>query len=305
MPEEPSQVSRRGFVSTGATLLAGFGLSAALPASRALASTSAGAAGSGVVGYGTAPGADLALYRPVSVSSTDYAPTPAAFAVDRVAEVGRRGTGWRALAGDPQWIAVDLQAPCTVSSVVLTFEAQASDPAFPTDGGGNPYANTTGDEILSSCAVAFTIDTSADGTSWTTAYSTTSGTGGVTTVPLPKPVAARWVRMTATQRSTSNPLGLNGFQVYGACDTKRPAARGWSSWGGNREPAPPLAVAADGTVPIESGWDLTLDDWAGSTDGAALSGPAVDTTDWVPATVPDRCWPPWSSRATSPIRSTA
>jgi hypothetical protein len=60
---------------------------------------------------------------PVAVSSTDYAPTPAAFAVDGLAETGVRGSGWRAAAGDPQWIAVDLQAPCRVEAVTLIFEA--------------------------------------------------------------------------------------------------------------------------------------------------------------------------------------
>jgi beta-galactosidase/beta-glucuronidase len=45
-------------------------------------------------------------------------------------------------------------------------------------------------------------------------------------------------------------------------------------------------VASDGTVPIESGWALTLDTWAGTGGGAALSVPAAETAGWVSATVP-------------------
>src|ERR1700722_8946931 len=143
MSENDMPLSRRGLLTSGATLLAGFGLSAALPATRAFA------AGPAPVGTGTGKAAsalsDLALYRPVSASSTAYAATPAAFAVDRIAETGVKGSGWRAATGGRQWIAVDLQAPCVIESVVLTFEADAGDQPFSPASGGNPYANTTGD----------------------------------------------------------------------------------------------------------------------------------------------------------------
>src|SRR5690242_21363840 len=105
MAQQLTRISRRHFVTAGAGLLAGFGLSAVLPERTASADPAAPAAASGT---------DLARYRPVSVSSTDYAATPAEFAVDGLAEVGARGSGWRAAPGDPQWIAVDLQAPCRV-----------------------------------------------------------------------------------------------------------------------------------------------------------------------------------------------
>ena len=84
MPEQHDQVSRRTFLSANAALLAGFGLSSAL-ASPALASTRSGP--SGPPGTTT----DLARYRPVTVSSTAYGPTPAEFAVDRLAQTGVGG----------------------------------------------------------------------------------------------------------------------------------------------------------------------------------------------------------------------
>src|SRR4051812_9453748 len=105
MSDQSFRPSRRALLSTGSTLLAGFGLGTVFPAD-ALASSSE---------QPEQPG-ELAAYRPVAVSSTDYAPTQAEFAVDGVPATGVRGTGWRAAAGDPQWISVDLQALCEVHS---------------------------------------------------------------------------------------------------------------------------------------------------------------------------------------------
>ena len=267
-------VSRRVFLTTGATLLAGFTADAVLPAAPASASAATAPIGA----------AELALYRPVTVSSTDYAPTPARFAVDRLALTGVQGTGWRAAQGDPQWIAVDLQAPCQIEAVTLVFEATASDAAFNGD-----YSHTTGAEILSSAATSFTLDVSADGKTWQTVYQTTSGTGGEVDIPLSTPVTAQYVRMTSTARSNTNPVGLNGFQVYGTCSTPRPPAHGWTSWDASPRQAPPLTIRPDGTVPLESGWSLTMDDLApaGAT-GASLSTATASTAggSWIAASVP-------------------
>src|SRR5882724_8429867 len=188
MVDQP-ELSRRTFISAGATLLASVGV----PAAFSSAAEAAPAA--------PAPAAktDLARYRPVAVSSTDYAPTPASFAVDGLAETGVRGSGWRAAAGaDPQWIAVDLQAPCRVEAVTLVFEALATDPPFNGD-----YTHTDGTEILSSAAVAYTIDVSADGKAWQTVHQVADGAGGRQDATLAAPVTARWVRMTATRRANA------------------------------------------------------------------------------------------------------
>jgi hypothetical protein len=268
---ETDGVSRRGFLATGVTLLAGFGLATALPEAVAAASAD------------SSTPSDLALFRPVTVSSTDYAATPGSFAVDGVAQVGLRGSGWRAAQGDPQWMVVDLQGQCQVSKIVLTFDAKPGDPAFDFSKSRN---QTTGLEILTSYSTSYALDVSTDGEVWTTVYSTTAGTGAVSTVPLAKPAAARWVRFTSFGRSTSNPLGLNGFQVYGTTKGGRPQVTGWTNWPAQHRTPPALTVAGDGTVPIESGWVLTMDDFAPSQDGAALSGPSVNTDSWVPATVP-------------------
>ncbi|MGV9454454.1 discoidin domain-containing protein [Streptomyces sp. NPDC003635] len=272
--------SRRAVVATGSTLLAGFGLGTVFSPAADAADRTASAASTG-----TSALAELAVHRPVRVSSQAYAPTQPEFIVDTIPTRGVRGTGWRAEAGDPQWVEVDLEADCRVDRIRLTFEADASDPVFTPPTSGNPRQGTTGKEILSSYATEFVVETSRDRDSWTSAYRTTAGTGGVVDIPLAAPVTARWVRMTARRRSSPNPLGLNGFEVYGTAPGRRPEATGWTDWGTHREHPPALAVTDDGTVPLESGWTLTLDDWADG-DGAALSRTGVDTSRWLPATVP-------------------
>ena len=280
MAQDLNGVSRRFVLTAGTGLLAGFGLAAVLPGTASAAPVTE----LDPLGKGPKGTTDLALFRPVQVSSTDYAATPAEFAVDGLAQVGVKGSGWRAAQGDSQWMIVDLQGRCQVSSVVLTFEAQPGDQAFDANGARD---NTTGAEIQSSYAVVLQLDVSTDGKSWRTVYGTDSGAGGVLTIPLDPAVTARWVRFSASRRSTTNPLGLNGFQVYGTSKDNRPAARGWTTWPVRQRDTPPaLEVAADGTVPLESGWVLTMDDWAPSSDGAVLSGPTVDTRSWLPATVP-------------------
>lgn len=277
LPGSSRLPSRRTVVTSGATLLAGFGLSS-LPAPHAAA------APTGPPAAPATPG-ELALYRPVAVSSTAYAATPGSFVVDRLASPGVRGSGWRAEGGDPQWIAVDLQAACEVTHIRLTFEADASDPVYTPPTSGNVHSGTTGKEIRSSYSLVFVVETSLDDKSWTTAYRTTAGTGGMVNVQFPRPVRARWVRMTSQKRSSPLPLGLNGFEVYGTTEGRRPSATGWTDWGSHPAKVPKLKVAGDGTVPLESGWRLTMDDWADA-DGAGLSKTSVDTSTWLPATVP-------------------
>jgi hypothetical protein len=224
------------------------------------------------------------LYRPVQASSTAYAATPPQFVVDNLPLPGVKGSGWRAASADPQWITVDLQAKCRVEAVRLTFEATATDPAFDFSG-GNPYGQTVGSELLSSSPLNFRVDISTDGTTWRTVHQATNSPGGFVDVTL-APVTARYVRLTGTKQANANALGLNGFQVFGTSSGSRPPATGWTSWGTHHDTPPALVAAADGTVQVENGWTLTLDEYAGTTDGAVLSQPATDTSAWLPATVP-------------------
>jgi hypothetical protein len=265
VPLDP--VSRRAFLATSGGLLASWTLPATARATP------------------PAQAADLARFRPVRASSTAYAATPPEFAVDGLAVPGVRGSGWRAGGTDPQWIMVDLQARCRVESVRLTFEATAQDPAFDFSG-GNPYGNTTGQELLSSSPLDFRVDTSTDGTSWQTVHQATNSPGGAVEIALASPVTAQYVRLTGTRQANTNALGLNGFQVYGITGAHRPEVTGWTDWGRHPDRPPALRKAADGIYPIESGWTLTMDDFASTPDGAVLAQPATDTSTWLPATVP-------------------
>ncbi|MEN0128318.1 MAG: discoidin domain-containing protein [Brevundimonas sp.] len=115
-----------------------------------------------------------------SVESADY--TPAKAAVD-----GDNGTRWSSQASDSQWLQVDLGSSKTIGSVQLRWETA--------------YAK------------AFTIQTSQDGTSWTTVATVTNGTGGNQTVAAPG--TGRYVRINLTQRATGYGYSLWEFQVFG------------------------------------------------------------------------------------------
>ncbi|MEU2632044.1 discoidin domain-containing protein, partial [Kitasatospora sp. NPDC007106] len=126
------------------------------PPWRALAGLVAGALVAGLLlflpaGRAQAAASLLSQGRPVTASSEENHGTAAANAVD-----GNTGTRWSSANTDPQWIQVDLGAVATVSQVVLTWEAA--------------YGK------------AYRIQLSADGTSWTDAYSTTTGAGGTETL---------------------------------------------------------------------------------------------------------------------------
>uniref|UniRef100_UPI003F555E0A discoidin domain-containing protein n=1 Tax=Peterkaempfera podocarpi TaxID=3232308 RepID=UPI003F555E0A len=124
----------------------------------------------------------LSQGRTATASSEENYGTPASNAVD-----GDTGTRWSSAAADPQWLQVDLGAPAAVSQVVLTWEAA--------------YAK------------AYQIQLSTDGTTWTSAYSTTTGAGGTETLNVSG--TARYVRLYGTARATGYGYSLWEFQVYG------------------------------------------------------------------------------------------
>src|SRR5580704_2713496 len=124
----------------------------------------------------------LSQGAPATASSTESASYPASDAVD-----GNTGTRWSSAFSDPQWLQVDLGATASISQVVLQWET--------------------------AYATAFQIQTSADGTNWTTIYSTTTGTGGTQTLNVTG--TGRYVRMYGTARATQYGYSLWEFQVYG------------------------------------------------------------------------------------------
>ncbi|MFI0720364.1 glycoside hydrolase family 3 C-terminal domain-containing protein [Streptomyces sp. NPDC021224] len=168
--------------------------------------SSGGGTGGTTGGGGTTPGAcgnsGAATGKPATASSTQDAGTfPASAAFD-----GNAGTRWSSAASDPQWIQVDLGSAQDVCGVTLNWEA-----AYGT---------------------AYQIQTSADGTNWSTAYSTTAGKGGVETHDFT--AHTRYVRVYGTQRATQWGYSLWEVQVLspGGGETEPPGG-GTGGDGGN------------------------------------------------------------------------
>ncbi|MFF2720033.1 discoidin domain-containing protein [Streptomyces sp. NPDC058011] len=124
----------------------------------------------------------LSQGKPVTASSEENYGTPATAAVD-----GNANTRWSSAASDPQWIRVDLGATTKLSQVVLDWET-----AY-----GKGYR----------------IELSSNGSTWSTAYQTTTGDGGTDTLNISGD--ARYVRVYGTARGTGYGFSLWEFKVYG------------------------------------------------------------------------------------------
>jgi hypothetical protein len=208
-----------------------------------------------VAGPAHAAGTLLSQGRPATASSTENAGTPASAAVD-----GDTTTRWSSAFADPQWLRVDLGSTATISQVVLVWEA--------------------------AYATSFQIQTSADGSSWTSVYTTTTGTGGTQTLNLSG--TGRYVRIYATARATVYGYSLFEFQVFGtiggsgACGTSN-AALGRPATASSTENATfPASAAVDGNTGTR--WSSAFADpqWLQVDLGATVTVCQVILT-WEPA----------------------
>lgn len=120
--------------------------------------------------------------KPVKASST-YSEPGSDYRPENVVD-GLPDTRWSSEFSDPQWLAVDLGAPTTISRIVLDWEA--------------------------ACAQCYTIQVSLDGSTWTDVYTTTSGKGGAEEIKF-APTSARWVRFYGTKRAT--PFGYSLWEM--------------------------------------------------------------------------------------------
>ncbi|WP_460848355.1 ThuA domain-containing protein [Phytohabitans suffuscus] len=135
-------------------------------------------------GAGTPPqSGNLALNKPATASSVEAAEYPASAAVDASAT-----TRWASAFSDPQWIQVDLGATYSIDRVRLVWEAA--------------YGS------------AYQIQTSANGSTWTTVRSITGGNGGEDD-NTGLGASGRYVRIYGTARGTAWGYSLFTFEVYG------------------------------------------------------------------------------------------
>ncbi|GIF74472.1 discoidin domain-containing protein [Asanoa siamensis] len=132
-----------------------------------------------------AGGTPISAFKTVNASSYEGGNAPAA-AVD-----GRTTTRWSSQYSDPQWISVDFGGTASINQVVLTWE--------------------------SAYASAYRLETSTNGTTWTSVYSTTAGRGG--TERLAVTASGRFLRLYGTARATGYGYSLWEFQVFGTVDT--------------------------------------------------------------------------------------
>src|SRR6266487_1962958 len=167
----------------------------------------------------------LSQGKPATASSTESASYPASNAVD-----GNASTRWSSAFSDPQWIQVDLGSSQSICQVTLNWEAA--------------YGK------------AFQIQTSPDASTWTSIYSTTTGTGGIQTLTVSG--TGRYIRMFGTVRGTPYGYSLWEFSVF------------TTSGGGGGDTTPPSAPAgltASGTTANST--NLT---WNASTDNVGVTG---------------------------------
>ncbi|WP_333770161.1 glycoside hydrolase family 3 C-terminal domain-containing protein [Streptomyces sp. IBSBF 2435] len=162
----------------------------------------------------------LSQGKPATASSAENAGTAASAAVD-----GNTGTRWSSAFTDPQWLQVDLGSSQPISKVVLNWEA--------------------------AYATAFKIQTSANGTSWTDVYSTTTATGGTQTLNVTG--TGRYVRMYGTARATAYGYSLWEFQVWGGSGGTQPTACG-NTTAGIGKPATASSTENAGT-PASAAFD--------------------------------------------------
>jgi hypothetical protein len=209
---------------------------------------------------GTAHSAEAATLlsqgKTATASSVENASFPASAAVD-----GNTGTRWSSAFSDPQWLEVDLGATASISQVVLQWEA--------------------------AYATAFQIQTSSDGTNWTTIYSTTTGTGGTQTLNVTG--TGRYVRLYGTARATPYGYSLWEFQVYGtagstgsSCSTTDAALNQPATASSLENASFPASAAVDGNTSTR--WSSAFSDpqWLQVDLGSSQTICEV-TLDWEPA----------------------
>jgi beta-glucosidase len=214
-----------------------------------------GGGGGGGTGTGTqyCGTQDLAMDQPTTASSvqagSDYLPY---YATD-----GDPGTRWSSLSTDPQWLEVDLGSEQQICSVGILWEAA--------------YAS------------AFEVQVSNDNSTWTTVYSTTTGTGGQDTIPVS--VTDRYVRVYATARGTQFGDSIFEFDVYGLTTTA-PLAGGDGTGGNGTCPW------VGSTAPVAQRVQQILNTMDQSEEASLLSGDGTSTYIGQIPGIPDLCIPP-------------
>jgi beta-glucosidase len=195
---------------------------------------------------------DLALDQSTTASSTqDATAYPARDATD-----GDPGSRWSSASADPQWLDVDLGAPQQICGIGILWEAA--------------YAS------------AFQVQVSNDNSTWTSVYSTTTGTGGNQTLTVS--VTARYIRVYATARGTQFGDSIFELNVYGLTTT--PPLTGGTGNGGNG-----VCPWVRSTAPISQRVQQVLNTMNRAEEAALLSGDGTSSYIGHVAGIPNLCIP--------------
>jgi hypothetical protein len=157
----------------------------------------------------TAAPSNLALGRPATASSQAGADRAPGLALD-----GSMDTRWQSRESDAEWLAVDLGTTANLTSATIRWE--------------NAYGKD------------FDIQSSPDGTAWTTIGSVRDGTGGLDEIPLKG--QGRWVRFLGIRRGTNWGYSFFEFEVYGVPTAS--AAKSGASLA-SLSIDPPVAIISD------------------------------------------------------------
>ena len=184
--------------------------------------------GGGGGGSGTCGTTNVALNKTATASSVENAGSPASAAVD-----GNTGTRWSSQYSDPQWLEVDLGTTQSICQVALNWET--------------------------AYATAFQIQTSADGTTWNSIYSTTTGPGGNQTLAVTG--TGRYIRMYGTARATGYGYSLWEFQVFSSGSSGGGGGPGPGQYCGTQD------LALDQPTTASSTYSTTGNPASAATDG--------------------------------------
>ena len=132
-------------------------------------------------------------------------------------------------------------------------------------------------------ASAFSVQVSNDNATWTTVYSTTTGTGGQDTIPVS--TTARYVRMYGTARGTTFGYSIFEFDVYGLTNTA--PLTGGNGNGGNGN-----CPWVGSTAPVAQRVQQVLNTMDQSEEASLLSGDGTSSYIGQVPGIPDLCIPP-------------
>jgi beta-glucosidase len=194
---------------------------------------------------------DVAMDQPTTASSvqsgTQYV------AVDATNGGGSR---WSSASSDPQWLEVDLGSPQQICGVALDWEA--------------------------AYATAFQIQVSNDNATWTSIYSTTTGTGGSQALTVTG--TGRYIRMYGTARATGFGYSLFDFDVY-VLSNVAPLSGGTGNGGNGSCPW------VGSTAPVATRVQQVLNTMDQTEEISLLSGDGTSSYIGQVAAIPDLCIP--------------